>query len=164
MNDKNIKKALLIAAAEEYETELICEKPIEFSRYFCCRMDKLIKDPKRQTKPRYLRYLQTAASIVLIVAVLGVLLYQVPQVRAFMQRFIVEHFEVYDEFDIIADINDTELTEYAPEYMPEEYELTESLDLDGMMLLTYSKKGENDIYIEYNRKTLMRKLINSRQK
>ena len=109
MNDKNIKKALLIAAAEEYETELICEKPIEFSRYFCCRMDKLIKDPKRQTKPRYLRYLQTAASIVLIVAVLGVLLYQVPQVRAFMQRFIVEHFEVYDEFDIIADINDTEL-------------------------------------------------------
>lgn len=149
MDDTTLKKALLLAAAQDYDQQLRHPSDVTFSRRFQRRMNKLLQEPFKNSKPAYFRILKAVACVVLVIAFVSAILWQVPGVKAYVQRLIVEHFPTYDQFDIVERDSDEELGLWLPEYLPEGYELDTIDELGSIVSLTYVKKGCEDIIVEW---------------
>lgn len=149
MDDTTLKKALLLAAAQDYDQQLRHPSDVTFSRRFQRRMNKLLQDPFKNSKPAYFRILKAVACVVLVIAFVSAILWQVPGVKAYVQRLIVEHFPTYDKFDIVERDSDEELGLWLPEYLPEGYELDSVENLDGLIYQLYSRDDCIDLFIEY---------------
>lgn len=149
MDDTTLKKALLLAAAQDYDQQLRNPSDVTFSRRFQRRMNKLLQDPFKNSKPAYFRILKAVACVVLVIAFVSAILWQVPGVKAYVQRLIVEHFPTYDKFDIVERDSDEELGLWLPEYLPEGYELDSVEESGNCITLLYSKDGRKNLFIVY---------------
>lgn len=149
MDDTTLKKALLLAAAQDYDQQLRHPSDVSFSHRFQRRMNKLLQDPFKNSKPAYFRILKAVACVILVIAFVSAILWQVPGVMAYVQRLIVEHFPTYDKFDIVERDSDEELGLWLPEYLPEGYELDTIDELGSITGINYIRNGRMDLFIEY---------------
>ena len=99
-DDRILQNILLDAVESEFSEELSNPQPVTMSPLFQKQMTAMLKDPtgwaKRRKRPIWMRFLQTAASIILICSLsLGALMAVSPTVRAAVVNWVVELYETY---------------------------------------------------------------------
>ena len=148
--DEFLRRALLLANTPEVMG--LEESEPHFSPRFERRMARLLADPfraaKRILRPRWVKALNLAAMVALVVAVSFSLLMLNPTARAWFER-VVEEWTGYSIDFTFFGTTSNDLGAWAPEYLPEGFELVENLKINGVRYVTYENSTGDSIEFTY---------------
>lgn len=139
-----VYQAALQAAAARADPTPLPELPPAYLRW----REKFLADPfrraRRAARPRWRRALNTAAAVLLVLAVsFGAVLTVSPEARAWVQRVVLHWFDDHAAFQFVEeDAAPDELGRWYPTWLPEGYELESEFAPDGYYARLYFENNE----------------------
>lgn len=155
-----LQNILLDVVASEFSEELSDPQPVVMSPHFKKQMEAMLKDPngwaKRRERPVWKRFLQTAASIVLVCSLsLGALMVASPTVRAAVVNWVMEWYETYVVYRFFEEPVEDQLLpmpEYQITKLPDGYSEDGDLqELPNDTEIKYRSESGETIRFEYMR-------------
>ena len=159
--DRLLRKALMEAVWQDFRPaiEAAEHEQITYSERYLKRRERLIEDPfgyaKKMLRTPLQRVARTVAMILLVCSILFAMAMSIPEVRAAIKRLYMEwyetHIAVYVQEPSGGDITDLSAfrVEIPEAVLPEGYRETVRLEMIGN--IRYSKEGSKDIMIDYCR-------------
>lgn len=155
--DRMLRNALLDAVKQDWDFILEGDSPPPpaFSARYCRTRAKLLSDPfgyvKRKKRPLWKKVLQAAACFVLIAGItFGGLMAFNPEARAWFVRVIAEWKDTYTRYTFIKEATKTtDVGVWRPQYVPEGFVETDSLALESVGYVVYTKPNETFINFSY---------------
>ncbi len=145
--DAMLKRAVLEAAESDYMKSEEESSPAELSSKYERRFRKMLKDPvayvKRLRKPVYLRILETAAAVLLVVSTLFGLLMLNPTVRATFSAIMNKNLDDRNLYRLMEEADTVLPDSVTLGYVPDGYELeSEKYDENSIDIIYSSETGE----------------------
>lgn len=150
-----IRQALLEANFLDYQDVLTQAPaaPIPSNKHL--RWEKrFLRNPtgflRRQSRPPWVKVLQTAACILLALCLsFATLLATNAQAREWVERWVLRETSTHNSYDFHGPMSDEKLALWGPSYLPPGYTMTEFIDMENMVAVFYDTADPN-LWIQFS--------------